>query len=262
MSSARPTVSDLLDSTRGWTLTVVQYIIPLVVVLLFWQAVTMAELVPEQTLPRPVLIFDALTINDFFLAAAWLTLRRVVLAFGVAVVAAVIVGLLMAQFTVVRWFFDPIISVAFPIPKVTLVPIYVLWFGFGTPSVVALAATSAFFPAVIGTYNGAKTVQRELVWSARSMGLSRTETSLRVVLPAAMPEILNGAQISLFLSFAVVVVAEMVTAPSGIGRVFIESMRFFNTPEAIGGVVIIGLFGLVTTSIFALVQQRLLWWTE
>lgn len=262
MSVATSTENAFISGVRNRLFRLVQYLIPLIVLLLFWQVITTVGLIPRQTLPEPMVIAEALLDNGFFLEAAGLTVMRVVLAFLIAVTVGIIVGLLMSQLAVVEWFFDPIISVGFPIPKVTLVPIYVLWFGFGTTSVVALAATSAFFPAVIGTYNGARGVQRELIWSARSMGLSRTETSLRIVFPAALPDILNGAQISLFLSFAVVVVAEMVSSPSGLGRVLVESMNFFNTAEAIGGVVVIALFGLLITQLFTICRKWLLWWTE
>jgi sulfonate transport system permease protein len=142
------------------------------------------------------------------------------------------------------------------------VPIYILWFGFGTVSTVALAATSALFPVAIGTYNGTKAVEEKIIWSAQSMGLSRLEQSFKVVLPAALPDILNGVQISLFLSFVVVVVAEMVTAGSGLGRVLVESVRFFETPTAIAAVVVIAVFGLLFDKLFRLVRGRLLRWTE
>lgn len=252
----------IAESVRSLAVRFGEYLVPLFFLLAIWQGVTAARLIPEQTLPQPIVVGEAIASNGFFLEAAGLTVMRVIFAFLIAVSLGIVVGLMMSQFVVVEWFMDPIISVAFPIPKVTLVPVFVLWFGFGTTGVVALAATSAFFPAVIGTYNGAKSVQRELIWSARSMGLSRANTSVRVVFPAALPDVLNGAQISLFLSFAVVVVAEMVTAGSGLGRVLVESTRFFNTAEAIGAVVVIALFGLVITRLFDIVRGRLLWWTE
>lgn len=239
------------------------YARPILVLLVVWQVVSFLRVIPRQALPMPTRVADALvtlTTDGALVAAVGVTIMRVVLAFTIAVAVGFVVGMAMSQVSLVEWFFDPIISVAFPIPKVTLVPIYVLWFGFGTVSTVALAATSALFPVAIATYNGAKTVDRELVWSARSMGLSRGETSLRVVLPAALPDILNGVQISLFLSFVVVVVAEMVTSGSGLGRILVESVRFFDTPAAIAAVVVIGVFGLLFDKLFRVVRARLLWW--
>ncbi|USZ73638.1 ABC transporter permease [Natronosalvus halobius] len=241
------------------------YVQPLVFLLVVWWAVSGLELVPRQALPTPVNVGEALVTlitEQELLGAIGTTITRVGMAFSIAVVVGFCIGMAMSQFRVVEWFFDPIISISFPIPKVTLVPIYVLWFDFGTVSTVALAATSALFPVAIATYNGTKAVNRELIWSAQSMGLSRVKTAMKVVLPAALPDILNGVQISLFLSFVVVIVAEMVMAGSGLGRVLIESVRFFQTPNAIAVVVAIAVFGLLFDKLLRMVRARLLWWTE
>jgi ABC-type nitrate/sulfonate/bicarbonate transport system permease component len=241
------------------------YLQPLVALLVLWWAVSGLRLIPRQALPTPLNVGGAiltLLTDGSLLSTIATTVGRVVMAFVLALVIGFAVGMAMSQFTVAEWFFDPIISISFPIPKVTLVPIYVLWFGFGTVSTVALAATSALFPVAIGTYNGTKGVEEKTVWSAQAMGLSRLQTSFKVVLPAALPDILNGVQISLFLSFVVVVVAEMVTAGSGLGRVLVESVRFFETPTALAAVVVIGVFGLLFDRLFHAVRGRLLQWEE
>lgn len=241
------------------------YLQPLVLLLVVWWLVSGLRLIPRQALPTPVNVADALVtlLTEQGLAnMITTTMVRIVLAFAIAVFIGFCIGMAMSQSRVFEWFFDPIISISFPIPKVTLVPIYVLWFGFGTVSTVALAATSALFPVAIGTYNGTKTVNKELIWSAQSMGLSRIQTGYKVILPAALPEILNGVQISLFLSFVVVIVAEMVTAGSGLGRLLVKSVRFFRTPDAIAAVVVIAVFGLLVDKLFRMIRTRLLWWTE
>ena len=241
------------------------YLLPLLALLVVWWAVSALQLIPRQALPTPMNVGDALVTlltDGSLLSSISTTVMRVVFAFLIAIVVGFTIGMAMSQSTIVEWFFDPIISISFPIPKVTLVPIYILWFGFGTVSTVALAATSALFPVAIGTYNGTKAVEEKIIWSAQSMGLSRLEQSFKVVLPAALPDILNGVQISLFLSFVVVVVAEMVTAGSGLGRVLVESVRFFETPTAIAAVVVIAVFGLLFDKLFRLVRGRLLRWTE
>lgn len=241
------------------------YLKPIVAAVIVWQLVSLSGTIPRQTLPSPAAVAEAfyhLAVDGPLFAAAGVTLYRVIGAFAIAILAGVLVGLLMSQFTSVGWFFDPIVSVAFPIPKVTLVPVYTLWFGFGSVAATALAATSAFFPVVIGTHNGTKAVDRELVWSARSMGLSRLETSTRIVLPAALPAIMNGVQISLFLSFVVVIVAEMVMAGSGLGHLIVEAVRTFRTADAIAALVLVSILGVVIDRLFRRVRSRLLWWTE
>lgn len=241
------------------------YLKPLVVVVILWELVAQSGQIPQQALPHTydvVLAFVELHEGGRLVDAAWLTLSRVGAAFALAIVVGVTVGLAMSQSRLAEWFFDPFISVGFPIPKITLVPLYVLWFGFGTLPTVLLAATSAFFPVAIATYDGTRTVDRELIWSGRSMGLSRVQTARLVVLPASLPKVFNGIQISLFLSFVVVVVAEMVLSGGGLGEMLVQSIRFFRTPNAFVAIITVALFGLVFDRLFRLIRGRLLRWTE
>lgn len=237
----------------------------LVAFLLLWELVAQSGQIPEQALPHTYDVaraFGELAGGGQLLEEAALTVSRAMGAFTLAIVVGVTVGLLMSQFRGVEWFFDPIISIGFPIPKVTLVPIYVLWFGFGTLPITLLAATSAFFPVAIGTYEGTRGVDRELVWSARSMGLSRLQTARKVVLPASLPDVFNGIQISLFLSFVVVIVAEMVISGGGLGELLVRAVRFFRTPDAFVALITAAVLGLVFDRLFRRVRGYLLRWTE
>lgn len=264
MSASQGTVTagESIGESIGTTL---DYVKPLVGLVVVWELIATLELVPEQSLPHTYVVGETLldlTLEGTLLELAGVTAGRAFAAFLLAIVIGVALGLAMAQSKVVGWFFDPIISLGFPIPKVTLVPIYVLWFGFGTVPTVALAVTSAVFPIVIATYDGARGVKRELVWSARSMGVSRVGVAREVVLPAALPSIFNGVQIALFLSFVVVVVAEMVTAGGGIGQMLTESVRFFQTANTIAAVIAIAVIGLVSDRLFRLFRGRILRWTD
>ena len=237
---------------------------PIIALLLIWEIVVQLNLVPPQMLPHVsdvVLTFSAMISSGALAEPTYLTLMRAILALILSVSLGVTIGLLMARFKIVEWFFDPIISIGFPIPKVTLVPIYLLWFGFGTRSAVLLAATSAIFPVIIATHNGAKSVDRELIWSVRTMGVSKLESMWKVILPAALPQIFNGIQIAVFLSFVVVVVAEMVTSGSGLGQVLVQSTQFFNTEQALVVLITIISLGLVTNAVFQILRSYLLRWT-
>lgn len=253
------------DRLRTGSTRLVTYGGPLLTVLIGWVLVSEFGLIDERTLPPPARVWESmvdLTAAGTLTDAIAVTLPRVVAAFGIGVAAGVLVGLTMSQFGLVEWFFDPLLSTLFPIPKITLVPVFVLWLGPNTTAVVTLAAFEAFFPVAIATHGGTKAVDRELIWSARSMGLSRFQTALKVVLPASLPDILNGAQISLFLTFAVIVVAEMVLAPSGLGQILIESMRSFQTADAIAVIVVVALFGLLFDGVFRALQARFTWWAQ
>ncbi|NHN42900.1 ABC transporter permease [Halorubellus sp. JP-L1] len=261
-SQGTATVGESIGDSVGST---IDYLKPIVGLVVVWEVIATFELVPSQSLPHTYVVAETLVdlvSTGSLLELAALTAGRAFLAFLIAIVIGVALGLAMAQSTVVGWFFDPIISLGFPIPKVTLVPVYVLWFGFGNVPAVALAVTSAVFPIVIATYDGARGIKRELVWSARSMGVSRVGVAREVVLPAALPSIFNGVQIALFLSFVVVVVAEMVTAGGGLGQMLTESVRFFQTATTIAAVITVAVIGLVSDRLFRLLRGRLLRWTD
>lgn len=267
MSSVTGRSADRLSDTNYRRLAdqILAYLKPIVGLLVVWEFAATVGLVPQQALPHTYVVAETLgrlTVDGTLIETTAVTVLRALIAFGLAVVIGVVVGLAMSQFRAVRWFFDPLISFGFPIPKVTLVPVYVLWFGFGTVSAVLLAVTSAVFPVIIATYNGANGVDRELLWSARSMGVSRVDTTFRVTLRAALPEVFNGVQISLFLSFVVVVVAEMVTSGGGLGAKLTQSIRFFQTPTAIAVVIVIAIFGLFFDRLLRAVRRRALHWSD
>lgn len=241
------------------------YLAPIVALLAVWEAIATLGLVPPQSLPHTYVVAEAgwrLLESGVLVEAAAVTVARALAAFLLAIALGVAVGLGMARSRPLEWFFDPIVSVGFPVPKVTLVPVYVLWFGFGTLPTVLLAVTSATFPVAIATHRGAKGVDRELVWSARSMGLSRTAATREVVLPAALPAVFNGVQIAMFLSFVVVVVAEMVTSAGGLGELLTKSVRFFETPNALAAVLAVAVLGLAFDRGLRALRNHLLDWTD
>jgi ABC-type nitrate/sulfonate/bicarbonate transport system permease component len=243
----------------------VRYVKPLLGLLVVWWLVAAFSLIPEQTLPHPTAVWQAfvsLLGSGTLFHATWQTMFRALVAFVVAIILGITLGLGMAWSRSLEWFLDPIVSVGFPIPKVTLVPIYVLWFGFGTLPAIMLGVTSATFPVIIATYNGANGVKRELIWSARSMGVSRLRTTWSVVLPSALPNIFNGIQISLFLSFVVVVVAEMVTSGGGLGAILTQSIRFFKTSTVIAVIIVIATLGLLFDGVFRVIRAYFLRWAE
>lgn len=254
------TITDI----KGLAISAGIYLRAFAVLVMIWEVLAVTRTVPRQALPRTVSVAEALVVlfqDGTLVETAFQTTMRATVAFAIAVVIGVSVGLVMSQSRAAEWFFDPLISIGFPVPKVTLLPIFILWFGFGAAPIIVLATTSAFFPIAIATHQGAKGVDRELIWSARSMGVSRRETIQRIVMPASLPNIFNGVQISLFISFVVVVVAEMVTAGGGLGEVLTNSIRFFNTGTAIAVVITISVIGLVFDRGLRLFRAYMLRWT-
>ena len=244
---------------RRWAL---QAALPLLV-LLVWAAVAWAGLVTPYLLPAPWDVAARVvtdTASGDLPAALGLTLYRMALGFALAAVIGVALGVLMARVRAVRWFFDPVVSVALPMPKIAFLPVFLLWFGVYDTSKLVLIVVSCIFPVVVATQAATAGVERELLWSARSLGVGRARVMWDVVLPAAMPEIFTGLQVALPIALIVAVVAEMQMGGEGLGADLMQATRYADTEGAYAGLVAIGLAGAVLGRVMALARGRLLRW--
>ena len=197
------------------------YLISPIGLIIIWQILLMVGVGDRRFIPAPSDIaqrFVKLAGNGELEWHVAVTLYRVVLGYIIGAVPAVAVGLLMAMFRPVRIFVDPLIAALFPIPKIALMPLLLLAFGFGDASKIALVAIAVFFPVVVNTYHGVRSVDRVLIWSARSLGTPRRRLFARVVMPASLPYIWNGVRIALPISFIVVISVELVASRVGIGN--------------------------------------------
>jgi ABC-type nitrate/sulfonate/bicarbonate transport system permease component len=189
-----------------------------------------------------------------------LTLYRAFAGFFVATALGVPLGVLIARNRFVRWFFDPIISAGFPMPKIAFLPIVTLWLGFHDVSKITMVVLDAIFPVVAAAIAATAAVERELVWSARNLGATERELLREVVLPAATPQIFTGLQVALPIALIVAVVAEMKMGGRGLGGAMITASRFADSPGVFAGIVEIALAGYVLVRLMALLRRRLLLW--
>jgi ABC-type nitrate/sulfonate/bicarbonate transport system permease component len=155
-----------------------------------------------------------------------------------------------------------VISVAFPMPKIAFLPIVVLWLGFHDLSKVTMATIDAFFPVVTASLMGIQGVDRYLVWSARNMGASDREVFTQVLVPAALPQIITGLQVSLPIALIVTIVAEMLTGGVGLGAAMVNASRYADSPGVFAGIVEIGVVGLLLIKAMSMVRRRLLSWHQ
>jgi ABC-type nitrate/sulfonate/bicarbonate transport system permease component len=175
-------------------------------------------------------------------------------------VPAVAIGLLMAMFRPVRIFFDPLIAALMPIPKVALMPLLLLAFGFGDASKIALVATAVFFPVIVNTYAGAANIDR-IYWDvAKNYGASTYVMFTRVVFFGALPLIFAGLKIALAVSFVVLVAAEFVASKTGIGYLIWNSWELLQVDYMFVGIVVVGILGLITAVLFQEIERKLVPW--
>ena len=171
-------------------------------------------------------------------------------------------GLAMARSVSVRWFFDPIVSVGFPMPKIAFLPIVILWLGFFDASKIAIVVFDAIFPVITATIAGVQGVERELIWSARNMGARERDLMWQILLPAALPQILTGLQVALPLCLIVAVVAEMAMGGYGLGGVMMTSSRFADSRGVFAGIVEIAIVGYCLVKAMSILRHRLLRWHQ
>jgi ABC-type nitrate/sulfonate/bicarbonate transport system permease component len=191
-----------------------------------------------------------------------LTLYRALAGFLIAAIGGVLIGAAMARSSVAHWFFDPVISVGFPMPKIAFLPIVILWLGFFDVTKITMAALDAIFPVVTATIAGIQGVDRELIWSARNMGAKDRELIWQIVLPAALPQIMTGLQVALPLALIVAIVAEMLMGGYGLGGAMITSSRFSDSRGVFAGIVEIAAVGYCLVKAMSLVRRRLLLWHQ
>ena len=189
-----------------------------------------------------------------------LTLYRAFFGFIVASVVGVALGILIARNNFVHWFFDPIISVGFPMPKIAFLPIFMLWFGLYDTSKIALIIFDATFPVVTATIAGAQGVDRFTLWSARMLGASERQLLREIILPAAFPTIMTGLQIALPISLIIAIVCEMIMGGPGLGGSMIAASRFADSPGVFAGIIEIAIAGFCVVKGMAMLRRRLLIW--
>jgi ABC-type nitrate/sulfonate/bicarbonate transport system permease component len=239
--------------------------LPIVGLAIGWELLARSGRVTPFMLPPLSDVLDRIgqdAITGDLLINAGLTLYRALAGFLISAVGGVILGLAMVRSVSVRWFFDPIVSVGFPMPKIAFLPIVILWLGFFDASKIAIVVFDAIFPVVTATIAGVQGVDRELIWSARNMGARERDLIWQILLPAALPQILTGLQVALPLCLIVAVVAEMAMGGYGLGGVMMTSSRFADSRGVFAGIVEIAIVGYCLVKAMSILRHRLLLWHQ
>jgi ABC-type nitrate/sulfonate/bicarbonate transport system permease component len=239
--------------------------ISIVVVLAAWEIFARSGAVTPFMLPTfssvVVRIWNDAVTGDLFIDAG-VTLYRALLGFFIAAVAGIALGVAMARSAVARWFFDPIISVGFPMPKIAFLPVVLLWLGLFDVSKIAMIVFDAIFPVVTATIAGIASVERELIWSARNMGARERDLMSQIILPAAMPQIITGLQVALPIALIVAIVTEMAMGGYGLGGTMLHASRMADSRGVFAGIVEIAVIGYVLVKAMAFVRRRVLAWHQ
>jgi NitT/TauT family transport system permease protein len=236
--------------------------VPLILILL-WEGLSRAHILNPLILPAPskVLVrWIAYAKSGELPRDAVSSLYRVMVGFVIGTALALPFGLAMGASRRAYAFFNPVLQVLRPIPPIAYVPLAILWFGLGNPPAFFLISLGAFFPVLMNTIAGVRSVDAIYIRAARNLGANGRALFFRVVLPAAMPHIMTGIRVGFGVAFIVVIVAEMIAVNDGLGYRILEAREYFWSDKIIAGMISIGLLGLGIDAALARLSDYLLRW--
>lgn len=245
--------------------TVVRRSAAVVLFLLLWEFGTQYLLQPDLKVFLPPLhivlqaLWDLTTSGELqrHLVAS---LTRSVLGFGVAVAAGIVLGVAIAWYDGLREFLSPLLELFRNTAALALLPVFTLLLGIGELSKVSIVAFAAFFPVLLNTVAGVRTVDPLLVRAARTLGLSNLRLFTKVVLPSAVPTIFTGIRMAGTASILVLIAAEMVGAKAGLGYLIVNAQNSFQIPDMYAGILTVSVFGLVVNFGLVRLEQRFSRW--
>jgi ABC-type nitrate/sulfonate/bicarbonate transport system permease component len=237
--------------------------IALVLVIGLWQLAGSAGWINPLFLPAPSSIARAIY-QLAISGALWHHLSYSIMRIGtgwiLGTIAGVIVGFAIGLSSLARGVGITFISALFPIPKIALLPLLILWLGIGEEPKIATIALGVFFSTAISVYSGVDSVPRNLIRMAQSFNVPFHAIVRRVIWPGALPAILAGFRITASVALLLVVSAEMIGAEYGIGAFVLQAGNLMQTDQLLAGVVILSLFGLAVGRLINLLETRLLHW--
>lgn len=217
--------------------------------------------VPAYLLPPPSDI-AARIVSDFGRIGmhTWITFAEVMVGFGLSIVISIPLAAILSQFRWLERAMYPLLVASQTIPKVAIAPLLVVWFGFGLIPKVLVAFLICFFPIVVDTLIGFRSVPKEVLWLSRSMGASAWKTFYKIQVPAALPNIFAGVKVASTLAVVGAVVGEFVGADSGLGYQLIVANGLLDVQLSFAVLVVLSLMGIVLFAVVDLVERLVLPW--
>ncbi len=239
--------------------------IPIIALLLGWEIFSRLHIMNPVLLSRPSQIFvvlwglfntQSVTGHSVLLTHIYTSLYRLFCAIVIATAFGVSLGILMGMNKYINAYFDPLISVTMPIPGIAWAPIFMLWLGYGTITIVTVGTIAAFFPIVYNTAAGVRSIEKQLIWASQTMGADKKTIFSRVLLPWATSYIFTGFKLGLARGWRTIIAVEMIAASIwGLGYMIFDAREFIQTPVIYGGIMILAI-------IFFLIENTVVRWAE
>ena len=236
-------------------------IIPIIIFLGIWEIITRLNLIPGHFFFPPFSVvvteFWYLTINGVLGHNFLSSLIRVLIGFSAGSIAGLFIGIIMGWNNIANKALNPIISLIYPIPALGWLPLLMLWFGIGEILPIAIIFICSFFPILYNTVTGIKNVDKKHIFVARILGASDLKILSTVVVPIALPNIFTGLKLESGMAWRVIIAAEMVAIPTGIGALMMKAESLIRIDIIIVCLIVLGVMCLSFEKFFAFLEKKL-----
>ncbi len=233
--------------------------------IVLWELLCRAGWVPALFLPSPIGVLreagDMLASGELLVHLV-ASLKRLVIGFVIGGAAGIVVGVAVGVFSVADAVGTPLIAATFPIPKIALLPLLILWLGIGEPSKIAVIALGVFFPLALNTYAGARQADPVLVRAAVAFGAGRWSVIRKVIVPSTLPMVFAGLKLGAGTALLLLVAAEMIAVESGIGFLVLHAANLMATTKLMVGIVLLSALGLLSHWALAALERVVIPWRE
>ena len=252
-------------ATRIWQLVLPA--LTIVAVVVAWEALVRLRGIAPIYLPAPSSVFVYLSrmIADGSMPYhLGITLLRIFVGFALAAVCGIVLGVLMGMSRTVARVADVWIAALYPLPKISLIPLLIIWVGTGEAYKIVISAVSAFFPIVISTYSGIRQTDRGLIKAAKDLGANARQIQLKVVIPGAIPSIFAGLHLGMGIAIILVVAAEMIGGSSqgGMGWLLISSGQVMETEKVFASLIVLAVVGAVVIKLQQWIDRKVAPWVN
>ena len=256
--------------TSGRAARIWQFALPpltIVAVVVAWEALVRLRGIAPIYLPAPSSVFVYLSrmIADGSMPYhLGITLLRIFVGFGLAAVFGIALGVLMGMSRTIARVADVWIAALYPLPKISLIPLLIIWVGTGEAYKIVISAVSAFFPIVISTYSGIRQTDRGLIKAAKDLGANARQIQLKVVIPGAIPSIFAGLHLGIGIAIILVVAAEMIGGSSqgGMGWLLISSGQVMETEKVFASLIVLAVVGAVVIKLQQWIDRKVAPWVS
>lgn len=240
-------------ATVRWTM--------LIVLLVLWEAVPLTGALPELFLPSLSKTLTVLyTDRHIYFAALLVTLYEVALSMLIACGLGILAGAVVGGFAVLRNLLLPVFSSLYAVPIVILYPVFTAWFGIGSSSKIAFAGIYGFFPVMLSTAAGIRTIDPQFLLAARSMGATLPQQITRIIIPASLPTVFTGLRLGGALTIIGVVVSEMLTSSAGIGYLVTLNRTILDSPRVFAAILAILVLSIAYHMMARALESRMIVW--